>query len=35
MYMVLGLATFVVLITLFDTHCEQQRTQRKLRSGGQ
>jgi hypothetical protein len=34
MLVVLGLAAFIVLITLFDTHCEQQRTRRKLGSGG-
>jgi hypothetical protein len=35
MNIVLGLAAFVVLISLLDTHCEQQRTRRKLGSGGQ
>jgi hypothetical protein len=34
MYVVLGLAAFIVLITLLDTHFEQQRTRRKLGSGG-
>jgi hypothetical protein len=33
MYTVLGFAAFIVLITLLDTHCEQQRTRRKLGSG--
>jgi hypothetical protein len=33
MHIVLGLAALIVLITLLDTHCEQQRTRRKLGSG--
>jgi hypothetical protein len=33
MDIVLGVAAFIVLITLLDTHCEQQRTRRKLGSG--
>ncbi len=35
MHIVLGLAALIVVITLFDTHSEQQRTRRKLGSGGQ
>jgi hypothetical protein len=34
MYAVLGFAALIVLITLLDTHSEQQRTRRKLGSGG-
>jgi hypothetical protein len=34
MDIVLGLAAFIVLITLIDTHCEQRRTRRKLGSDG-
>jgi hypothetical protein len=34
MQILLGLAAFIVLIALLDTHCEQQRTRRKLGSGG-
>jgi hypothetical protein len=33
MQIVLGLTAFIVLIALFDTHCEQQRARRKLGSG--
>jgi hypothetical protein len=33
MHVVLGLTAFIVLITLLDTHCEQQRARRKLGSG--
>jgi hypothetical protein len=32
MHIVLGFAAFIVLITLLDTHSEQQRTRRKLGS---
>jgi hypothetical protein len=33
MHIVLGFTAFIVLITLLDTHSEQQRTRRKLGSG--
>ena len=34
MYIFVGFSAFIVLIALLDTHSEQQRTRRKLGSGG-
>ena len=33
MHIVLGFTAFIVLITLLDTHSEQERTRRRLGSG--